>query len=57
MDDHKREDAADRAPRPDAHQMEKPIEKAGKQDAPNYEDKTDGGRALKPDGVSSANDE
>jgi hypothetical protein len=51
----KKPDAADRVPRPNP----KPADaaKGPKQDAPNYEDTKDGGRALPAGEVNSANDE
>ena len=55
MDDQKRgDDAADHAPRPGGDP--KPTEK-GKQDAPNYDKREDGGRGLDVGDVNSANDE
>ena len=57
MEDPKRQDAADRAPRPEAQETGTPKTPAERQDAPNYDEETDGGRALKPEGVNSANDE
>lgn len=57
MDDQKRgDDAADHAPRPDDEPASK-KQPSGLQDAPNYEDRTDGDRAIKREDVSSANDE
>lgn len=56
MDDIKRgDDAADHAPRP--AKDEKPAPPSGKQDAPNYAEREDGGRALPAEEISSANDE
>ncbi len=57
MDDQKRgNDAADHAPQP-GREADKETSKNGRQDAPNYDDRTDGGRAIKREDVSSANDE
>lgn len=56
MDDQKRgDDAADHAPKPQQSNTE-PSPKQ-KQDAPNYNDKTDKGQAIEVEDVSSANDE
>ena len=55
MDDQKRgDDAADHAPRPGG-KAPKPAK--GKQDAPNYDAREDGGRDVPVEDVSSANDE
>ena len=55
MDDQKRgDDAADHAPRPGG-EAKKP--ETGKQDAPNYDEREDGGRDMPLGDISSANDE
>jgi hypothetical protein len=55
MDDQKRgDDAADHAPRPGG-EPQKP--KSGMQDAANYDERDDGGRAIPDEDLSSANDE
>lgn len=54
MTDHDRKtDAGDVAPRPE-RKAETP---ARKQDAPNYDDTVEGGRALPTEDINSANDE
>ena len=56
MDDVKRgDDAADHAPK--SEKGEVPGSPQDTQDAANYDDRTDGGRALETDDVSSANDQ
>lgn len=57
MSDVKRgDDAADHAPKPT--QTGKPSEtESGKQDAPNYNNTVDGGRAEPVEDMNSANDE
>jgi hypothetical protein len=59
MDDEKRgDDAGDHAPRPresEPQRQQKPP--AARQDAPNYEQTTDGGRAIESGNLTSANDE
>ena len=55
MDDKTRgDDAADHAPRPGGNP---PKPDKGKQDAPNYDEREDGGRAIPEEDLSSANDE
>ena len=55
MGDQKRgDDAADHAPRPGGDPKPPP---SGKQDAPNYDKREDGGRAVPVEDISSANDE
>jgi hypothetical protein len=57
MSDVKRgDDAADHAPKPSDKDSD-PKATSDKQDAPNYKDAVDGGRAEPVDGMSSANDE
>ena len=56
MDDKTRgDDAQDHAPKQPA--SNRPAEDDKKQDAPNYDKRTDQGRAIKVDDMSSANDE
>lgn len=56
MDDQKRgDDAEDHAPKPDRSKA-KPSA-AEKQDAPNYKERADEGRAIEVENVNSANDE
>ena len=54
-DDKRKDDAADKAPRPVAGEGETSILKT--QDAPNYADREDGGRTLPTEDINSANDE
>ena len=55
MDEKKRgDDAQDHAPAPSERA---PSPAGGQQDAPNYDERTDGGRAIKVEDMSSANDE
>ena len=57
MSDVKRgDDAADHAPKP-SDKAKPPENGSDKQDAPNYKNAVDGGRAEPVDGMSSANDE
>ena len=53
-DDKSKDDAADKAPRPDIKSEER---RADKQDAPNYGDREDGGRSIETSDLNSANDE
>ncbi len=48
------DDAADHAPRPGG---DPPATPKGKQDAPNYDKREDGGRAVPVEDLDSANDE
>jgi len=60
MDDQKRgDDAADHAPRPGGKPGKHPpgTSPSGKQDAPNYDERADGDRAVPTEDLSSANDE
>jgi hypothetical protein len=57
MDDKKRDDAADKAPRPVAGETPKPGAENRDQEAPNYDVAQDGGRAIPVDDMNSANDE
>ena len=58
MPDQKRgDDAADHAPRPKEGIDGKTPQVPEKQDGPNYNKITDGGRAMKDEDLSSANDE
>ena len=57
MSDVKRgDDAADHAPKPSDKDSD-PKATSDKQDAPNYKNAVDGGRAEPVDGMNSANDE
>ncbi len=55
MDDKKREDAGDTAPRPQVGEKTKPGD--AKQEAPNYDVAEDGGRSIPVEDMNSANDE
>jgi hypothetical protein len=56
MSDVKRgDDAADHAPKPDSSDA-KPPASSDKQDAPNHEDRVDGGRAEPVETINAAND-
>lgn len=56
MTDTKRKtDAADVAPRPFDEPASKPMPR--KQEAPNYDDTVEGGRAIPTEDINSANDE
>ena len=54
-DQHRGDDAADHAPKPNAPRDVPPV--PDKQDAPNYKTKVDGGRAEPVETLNSANDE
>lgn len=57
MDEQKREDAADKAPRPTVGETVTPGAETDKQDAPNYDVAKDGGRSIPLEDMNSANDE
>lgn len=60
VDDKRGDDASDHAPRPDhtAADKGKPATPdSGRQEAPNYAERNDGGRGVPAENLNSANDE
>ena len=57
MDEKRREDAADKAPRPVVGETTKPDAAKREQEAPNYDVAEDGDRSIPLEDMNSANDE
>ncbi len=57
MDDKKRDDAADKAPRPVVGETSPSDAGSRKQEAPNYDVATDAGQSVSVEDMNSANDE